>query len=219
MKTERTERTAEDWGRVAVSLPGWRWMSGMTYVYADDPEGSWSNEDPDDDACGCGVHWMVQDLTRYPRWHTPPIQKTYPDEWTCHRSPVLHGGRLQDPPESLFNPFGFGGMDDPESVVTSTPGAFPDPDDPATAGCLLALVQGAIDVSFQCSAWWTTYNVRCSRLTVGMTGDGDKWEVRAHGHDPHHNAGWSKPVATGSSLGRACIAAAAALGRWPGGEG
>ena len=23
------ERTAEEWGRVAVSLPGWRWMPGM----------------------------------------------------------------------------------------------------------------------------------------------------------------------------------------------
>jgi len=26
-----TERTAEDWGRVAVSLPGWRWMPGMRW--------------------------------------------------------------------------------------------------------------------------------------------------------------------------------------------
>ena len=24
-----TERTPEEWGRVAVSLPGWRWMPGM----------------------------------------------------------------------------------------------------------------------------------------------------------------------------------------------
>ena len=24
-----TERTAEEWGRLAVSLPGWRWMPGM----------------------------------------------------------------------------------------------------------------------------------------------------------------------------------------------
>jgi hypothetical protein len=188
----KTERTAEDWGRVAVSLPGWRWMPGMTYVYADDPEGSWSNEDPDDDACGCGVHWMVQDLTRYPRWHTPPIQKKYPDEWTCHRSPVLHGGRLQDPPESLFNPFGFGGMDDPESVVTSTPDAFPDPDDPATAGCLLALLAR------------TCWIHRAAVLPLGVV-------VTIETPDGLTVTG------RGSTLGRACIAAAEALGRWPGG--
>ena len=24
-----SERTAEDWGRIAVGLPGWRWMPGM----------------------------------------------------------------------------------------------------------------------------------------------------------------------------------------------
>ena len=24
-----TERTTEEWGRLAVSLPGWRWMPGM----------------------------------------------------------------------------------------------------------------------------------------------------------------------------------------------
>ena len=26
------ERTAEEWGRIAVSLPGWRWMPGMRNV-------------------------------------------------------------------------------------------------------------------------------------------------------------------------------------------
>jgi hypothetical protein len=24
-----SKRTAEEWGRIAVSLPGWRWMTGM----------------------------------------------------------------------------------------------------------------------------------------------------------------------------------------------
>jgi hypothetical protein len=157
-----SEKTAEDWGRVAVALPGWRWLPGMLDTDGD----RWG---------GVTLHDGAREVLR-----AVSAPKQYAYEWRDRR---------------------------------------PDPDDPATAGCLLALVQGAIDVSFQCSAWWTTYNVRCSRLTVGMTGDGDKWEVRAHGHDPHHNAGWSKPVATGSSLGRACIAAAEALGRWPGGEG
>jgi hypothetical protein len=155
------KRTAEEWGRVAVSLPGWRWMPGTV---------------------------TIGDIR---------LLDVYPESGDWTGVFASKGGTVL-----------VAGFEDHD---------LPDPDDPATAGCLLALVQGAIDVSFQCSAWWTTYNVRCSRLTVGMTGDGDKWEVRAHGHDPHHNAGWSKPVATGSSLGRACIAAAEALGRWPGG--
>ena len=59
----------------------------------------------------------------------------------------------------------------------------PDPDDPATAGCLLALLGN--------ERW---------RLHID--------DVGGIGHLIH----------VGESLGRACIAAAAALGRWPGGE-
>jgi len=93
-------RTAEEWGRLAVSLPGWRWMHGMQML-------------------------------------------------------------------PLPNP------------------GLPDPDDPATAGCLLALL-GPV----QEAVWYT--------------GDCDRWVVAV---------GEERRLYT--SLGRACIAAAAALGRWP----
>jgi len=106
------KRTAEEWGRLAVSLPGWRWMPGML------------------------------------QWRTGPwmgsrrsVDSDYFD--TGHEARVMGGD------------------------------TWPDPDDPATEGCLLAL--------------------------LGRS---------------HH--GLLQP--RGTSLGRACIAAAEALGRWPGGE-
>ena len=98
-------RTAEEWGRLAVSLPGWRWMAGM------------------------------------------------------------------------------------QTLSLPTPG-LPDPDDPATAGCLLALL-GVQAVDVVCPA-----------------ANGGRWAVSVSG--PHH-------IGIGSTLGRACIAAAEALGRWPNG--
>ena len=109
-------RTAEEWGRVAVSLPGWRWMPGMR------------ND---------------------------------------------RGGRLVVGDESARR--------------------TPDPDDPATAGCLLMLLgPGAWDNVAPGSA---------------VAPDGEGWWAWVHGD-------WSE----GMTLGRACIAAAEALGLWPGGE-
>jgi len=71
---------------------------------------------------------------------------------------------------------------------------WPDPDDPATAGCLLALLgPGAWDNVAPGSA---------------HAYDGDGWWAWVDGE-------WSE----GLTLGRACIAAAEALGRWPGSEG
>jgi hypothetical protein len=67
-----------------------------------------------------------------------------------------------------------------------------DPDDPATAGCLLALLGplGAIMDG------------------LSLAGRMDVWSRLMHAlmHDPE-------------DIGRACIAAAEAIGRWPGGEG
>ena len=123
-----TERTAEDWGRLSVSLPGWRWMPGMLAC-----SGSWSERVVERKRTG--------------------------------------GARLS------------GGGD----VGCS---CWPDPDDPATEGCMLELL-GAHAVDVVCPA-----------------ANGGRWAVSVSG--PHH-------IGIGSTLGRACIAAAEALGRWPGG--
>jgi hypothetical protein len=106
-------RTAEEWGRVAVSLPGWRWMPGMLAL--------------------------------------PPKADR------CQRDGQVMSGRL------------------------------PDPDDPATAGCLLALLGPGVRV-------W-------------MDGADGLWTVEVGGVRASMHL----------TLGRACIAAAEALGRWPGG--
>ncbi len=121
-----SEKTAEDWGRVAVSLPGWRWMPGMLQWRT----GPWmgSRRSVDSDYCDTG-----------------------------HEARVMGGD------------------------------TWPDPDDPATAGCLLALLgheAGMVQV------WY----------------DGARWR-------PNAASPWVGPM----GLGRACIAAAEALGRWPGG--
>lgn len=110
-------RTAEDWGRLAVSLPGWRWLPGM--------------------------------LT------------------DC-------GERVTDPGICYL-------------------GTLPDPDDPATAGCLLALLEGANPRPYR----------RPGGLWVVATGPG--FALEPDSLQPR-------------TLGRAAIAAAEALGRWPGGD-
>jgi hypothetical protein len=116
----------EEWGRLAVSLPGWRWMPGML--------GCWSD-------------------TR---------GEVYRPRIDGHTGPW---------------------------VKSATAGI--DPDDPATAGCLLALLGPSISMTHRprLGVWWV-----------------DKRPLMA---------GWS---GTGTTLGRACIAAAAANGRWPGGD-
>lgn len=121
------ERTAEEWGRVAVMLPGWRWMPGMLE----------------------------------------------------HR---LHGGWLKR--RSIDSDY----FNTGHEARLFDEHAWPDPDDPATEGCLIRLL-GPVH-----EALW-------------YTGDCDRWVVAV---------GEERRLYT--SLGRACIAAAEALGRWPGGE-
>jgi len=109
-------RSAEEWGRLAVSLPGWRWMPGI--------------------------------LGRNENGGTDRII-----DWT--------------------------------EASQANPDIVPDPDDPATEGCLVRLLGPVHE-----AVWYT--------------GDCDRWVVAV---------GEERRLYT--SLGRACIAAAEALGRWP----
>lgn len=120
-------RTAEEWGRVAVGLPGWRWMPGV--------------------------------------------------QWAALRAAPLDAvtGRMDDRTRTMY------------AGWAPYPGAAPDPDDPATAGCLLALLG--------------------SGVRVWMDVDDGLWTVEVGGVRASMHA----------TLGRACIADAAAIGRWPGG--
>ena len=73
----------------------------------------------------------------------------------------------------------------------------PDPDDPATAGCLLALLGHGCLVRVLPRKGRPLVEIV---IPSGLTRDG-----RPHRIDGHN-------------LGRACIAAAEAMGRWPGGS-
>jgi hypothetical protein len=127
-KTPAADAPGSEWGRLAVTIPDWRWMEAMQGVWTD----------------GRG------------NVHRPRIERCA-GQW----------------------------------VEKSSAGI--DPDDPATAGCLLALL-GPYVSHMEC-------RVRPSGEVV--------WRQRA-------DAG--RLVVTGwLPLGRVCIAYAAALGRWPGG--
>jgi hypothetical protein len=126
-------RTAEEWGRLAVSLPGWRWMRGMSI-----PE----NE---------------------------------------HNRAAL----VDYPPSLVY--VSEAGSDERGEIVDDED--WPDPDDPATEGCLIRLLG----------------NARHARQALKAAG--------------HHDEAHRLHVAfmLGKGIGRACIAAAEALGQWPGG--
>ena len=80
----------------------------------------------------------------------------------------------------------------PAGVGAIADEAWPDPEDPATAGCLLAMLgPGEWDNVAPGSA---------------IAADGRGWWAWVDGK-----------YIEGLTLGQACIAAAAALGRWPGG--
>ena len=140
------ERTAEEWGRVAVSLPGWRWMPGMLALRT--------------------THPVVVE-----RGAPTLIPVRLMGSITEHEEVAgitLHG-ELLEAGHVVVN-----GWHRSSDLI-------PDPDDPCTAGGLLALLGPYADeVVYDCGMW-----------TYGVAFD---------------------------TLGRACIAAAAAIGRWPGGE-
>jgi len=132
------KRTAEEWGRVAVSLPGWRWMRGMQSMQSR------------------RISWIAE--TGYA------------------------GGILLD--DARVRP-GNGAVAHDD---------VPDPDDPATAGCLLALL-GPLDEADEIADALYLHRRDCPAEMV---------------LDPLQEHGITR-------TGRACIAAAEALGRWPGG--
>ena len=136
------ERTAEEWGRVAVALPGWRWMPGMVFgsLYAH----------------GMNARVQAHDIT------------------TDTDAPDVYWFLPESPPSD----------------------AWPDPDDPATAGCLLALL--GPEAAHMTTAVFIRHNAVEIDLLVGPT-------VVHRSSGPHRN------------LGRTCIATAEAIGRWPGG--
>jgi len=141
-------RTAEKWGRVAVSLPGWRWMPGMVDI-------------------GQSLRVVAPQLAtctgRY-RCEVHPSDSGTADGW-CRAWVINYDPDIEDE------------MCD----------KVPDPDDPATEGCMVRLLGPVHE-----AVWYT--------------GDCDRWVVAV---------GEERRLYT--SLGRACIAAAQALGRWPGG--
>mgnify|MGYP003658600165 CR=1 FL=1 len=134
-----SERTTEEWSRVAVGLPGWRWMPGMRVRNGD-----------------------------VRQWGT--LTAVHPDGHVDYWDPEFEEHFTGKHPSWLDI----------------------DPDDPATAGCLLALL-GPYACSLHDAEGWMA--------GVGSPA-GAKFRV----------------THSGSSLGRACIAAAEAIGRWPGGD-
>jgi hypothetical protein len=135
--------TAEEWGRVAVMLPGWRWMPGM----------------------------LVVDTASNPAYRF--TGRAWDD-----------GGVVSDDGDGL-------------NLECICRVEWPDPDDPATAGCLLRLLQVDPLEGFMCHILPPSSMVTEWRVYLKMSGG--------------NHTGY------GATLGRACIAAAEALGRWPGG--
>ena len=89
-------RTAEEWSRLAVSLPGWRWMPGMLSRCSTDTRRA-------------AYRWLAGPSDDRHYGHVLIVEDKHGH--ACRTLATLQPG-----------------LDD-----------LPDPDDPATAGCLLAL--------------------------------------------------------------------------------
>ena len=131
---------AEEWGRLAVSLPGWRWMPGMRAV----------------DSTG------------------------------------------EDTPGRVFDSSGCVVFEDQDRELTEERVYLcdvPDSDDPATAGCLLRLLESE-DISLHSDGNGSPIYL-------------DWWDPKTPMNDPIR---FEAPT-----IGRVCIMVAVHLGRWPGG--
>lgn len=140
-----SERSNEDWGRVAVSLPGWRWMDG---------------------AAGHG-----------------PLGE--------FRVASVMENRTIETDSMAYMCDGNSGQCTEKMQTVAADVAIPDVDDPATAGCLLALLGpgGAVRHDTDRGGDPNTYTAWCD-----ADGRGD-----------------------GPTPGRAIVALAESLGHWPGG--
>lgn len=135
------ERTAEEWGRVALGLPGFDWRSGMWVHALVEGDESWYRLDGEPDGL-----YKESDI-------------------------LVHESRIYDDTDDVSD-------------------LWPDPDDPATIGCLLALLGPEWSIRYDPDRPGPDrYTAYCPGV-----GRGD-----------------------GSTRGRACIAAAEARGCWPGG--
>ena len=161
LETPATDAPAEEWGRLAVSIPGFPCHSvaqrrGMVgWLFGESADVDWPVD-------GLRAMFVVEKgVTLY--------QVVEPGGYPQHR---MRNGRHE---------------------------FIPDPDHPATAGWLLRLLgpRCLVRVRILPLEGPGRYEVV---IPSGMMPDGR----------PHR--------ATGTNLGRACIAAAAAVERWPGGE-
>tara|TARA_S200002703_G_C3789196_1_gene243496 strand:- start:1617 stop:2102 length:486 start_codon:yes stop_codon:yes gene_type:complete len=143
--------SAEDWGRLAISLPGWPWMAGM-------------RSEINTDTRRAAYRWLAGPSDDRHYGHVVIVEDKH-----GHACRTL--ATLQPGPDDL-----------------------PDPDDPATAGCLLELLGPRCLVRILPREGRALCEIV---IPSGLTLDGRPLRINGH------------------TLGRACIAAAAALGRWP----
>ncbi len=139
LKTPAADASAEDWGRCAVSIPGFCPRPGVVGTYR-------------------GQHAVFLGFDDRPERRGPWMIGPCSGEWAEDADPVW-GDTCYLALSVRIDEFSI------------------DPDDPATAGCLLALLGGG-GYSLWASAHFNSRDI---------------------------------------GIGRACIAYAAALGRWPGG--
>ena len=179
-KIPAPDAPAEDWGRLAVSIPGWRWMPGMRCRQRTDR----GSLEPWEAAGVDGAHrrYMGGELRKH--WS---VFRPSPRRGTWHAVGSYGGGHWH----------------------------WPDPDDSATEGCLLRLLGGPVRHRFE-ATWrvqpqWMT----ADRVTVSQNATSGAWEILAHATAGTMIVG--SRLAEHHRLGRACIAAAAAIGEWPGG--
>ena len=168
-----SEQYWEELGRRAVACRHWRWLPGMTYVFEDasEAEGPCWEDHSDDEECGGGRHWSERCAEEYTAWRMPTPVYTYKgdrwhDGWACYAESVLRGARTVDLPGTKFNPYSFEDFDYVGGFHDNTAIGFPDFTDPATLGCLLALVREAWQDPTIGAVQASDYKTKVPNLTI-----------------------------------------------------